>query len=256
MALHFAAAASDRVDCGSAAMLDDRGVGTTLFWVKPDTGVAGNPVQAICGKVGTGFVNVVMRQNGTRLRFDLNRTTADMILVADGFLAGRYNFGVVSWDAALTDTDQHLYIGTPNVPAIEPVYLTQTAGSGTQDVDSTGPFLIGNLEPTGTDVTQGNIAWLATYNRQLTLREIHRLQFNPQPAPGCLGDWIPGEFGTGIVHDRSGKGNYGTVTGATYVRAPELDAILMPKRRPLRAFADLFVPPPPTGAIVFNMQIG
>ncbi len=217
MALTFGAATSDRVACGSNAVLDNLNPLTILAWVYPTTLTAG---RFICNK-GTGLHT----QNG----FPLSGTGGDI-----EYIRGRATTDADRWTnstplatlnkwycvAATFDSTQtpnsHIYTGTLTTMMAEATYNASSAdGSGAVFDDSANNFVIGNKNAASfNSAFQGRLAVLAYFNRVLTLGEIKSWQFNPRKLSGCVGFWILGFNGTGNQPDLSGNFNAGTVTGA------------------------------------------
>ena len=222
MALNFLAANStDRVDCGSAAILDGIDVGTTIVWERPTTLATRN---VIWDKTDPGTEEGMFFAHdvsiGTRFAFQRDRATAALLAVAgvDVVTLDAWNFLAARWDTGGVDGDQQLFHGDLTTIVTEiSSYSFQTVGSGFPSSHAAGSFVIGNRGD-GTPLfreADGDVAVVAIWNRRLSLGEIRAQQFHPHVTVNCRGFWYLGFNGTGTQPDLSGTGNNGTVTGAT-----------------------------------------
>ena len=218
MALVFGAVNSDRVDCGSAATLDDRTTMTCVMWVKWNGGAG--PVR-FWGKGlgGGGYAYFGMPGGGTaRLVATWDYTTTDATSQSSNstLVSGSWQCVAVTFD---NTNGPKLYAGSLSAPIAETGYAVgPTAPSGTRVSDAAQNFYIGNDEGAGASFTKawpGSIASFALWNRVLSLGELLDQQFSPRVTSGCVLFAHLGFNGTGVQPDWSGKGNNGTVTGAT-----------------------------------------
>jgi hypothetical protein len=215
MALTLGGAASDVINIGSGASLDDLDPFTYLVWLNPTTLTAN---RVLFRKIQTG-VKILQLSNGSGdLQFAVSRsgaatnyTTNSSPLAATGtwiFLAATYN------SAASAGQVHNIYKGTLTAAATECTYATATDGSGGSTTDATGDQSIGGRVG-ASSAFQGAIAVAAIFNRELTLGEILSWQFDPRVMAGCVAFHHFGFNGVSTQPDYSGRGNAGTVTGAT-----------------------------------------
>jgi hypothetical protein len=222
--LSFANDSTDRADCGSAAALDNLTAGTVVGWMYI-TSVSGSNCGVIAGKGSTAFTgnkafDTCPAGGVASQRLIVQRNTTDLDVRSTNWLStGTWYFLAYSFDTSLTDTDQHLYMGTlTTTVAEETAYVKQQVGSGTVKDDSANSFDIGNIGA-GTVFEGGGarrIAFVGLWGRQLSLAEIKAQQFHPHLTGNSdLGMWFPGSNGTGTQPDYTGNANNCTVTGAT-----------------------------------------
>jgi hypothetical protein len=222
-ALRFGAGASDRVDCGSGASMDNITDGTVLAWFYADD--VANTFKGLVSKLNSpaasqGWQFNRVAASGSTLRLIRHRSIGNQIVSspASQILAGAWNFGAASWD--ITGGAPKMYHGTLLAPAAD-VSTSVTAGSGTQVDDSAGVLTLGNYGNSAIDSAwPGRVALVAVVNRILTPAEVQSWQFRPRALRGCVGFWQLGRTGTSTQLDYSGNGNHGTVTGATVAQGP------------------------------------
>lgn len=229
-ALTFGAATSDRVDCGSGERLDDLGpTFTYALWCYP-TGNTDD--RTLIFKGPSGSFRKMLRLNGVggnagNLEFVARRAGLNLIYVTSdkpfATLNRWYCVAVVfDLNAAAGELAQ-IYVGRPDLPAVESPYGTATDQSGSLDTDAADPQVLGN-SATANAAFQGRIAAAAVFNRALSLAEVRAWQFSaldepyPEVMAGCVGLWYPGNEGPTRVVDYAGYHNDGTVTGATLSR--------------------------------------
>ena len=218
MALLFDAA-TERVECGSPAELDDVTVGSMLAWVwfndlslgrwrfKKAAGEWNNHQEMYCTDADYYFLT--------------QYTTQNLYINAGAVLTtGKWWFLGASWDENGADADQKLWIGDLSTFASEPgSYANQDAPTGTIGSNASGTFKIGNRY--GDDRSfEGYIAWLAFWNgTPLDIDEVRLQQFDLSSPRVALADCVIfmhlGLTGTGTQADWSGGANNGTITGAT-----------------------------------------
>jgi hypothetical protein len=233
MARTFSAAANQFVNCGSGSSLDDLTRGTVLAWFRCTSSVAENQMISVKGTGAPGFRNFVVNgfaPTSMKLALDIGRATTGLQTVSAGAAVtlNQWTCGAGVWDMAATDADQRLYLGTLTARLAEvSSYAIQQVGSGAISTDAAGNYVMGNFAGTE-DWSRfvGDIAMQAIWNRPLSLAELVDQQAAPWPSPGCVGFWVLD--GPGIQIDQSPYGNHGTVTGATFSQAIDLDEMLYP----------------------------
>lgn len=240
MSLFFGASTSDKVDCGSAAILDNLPAGANGF-----------TVLTISKRSADGINKSLVSRDGT--------TTQGWIFTCDGAVNGDLRF--IVWRPTRTDYQTNIaclplnewafaavtynevdtaecaiYYGPLNAPAVEATYVLAQNGSGVAGDDSTFLTWIGNLQRAPTNPFTGDIGIVAIINRRITLAECEDWKNNPRVIAGTILFQRLGENGDGLQLDLSGNGNNGTVTGATVRADPPL--IRTDKRRlPLVPYA-------------------
>lgn len=204
MALTYAA--TNLVNCGSAASLDDLTTGTRILWVYPTT------------------VNGRLMEKASNSRFDANtggnlelligRATTSMNYISVGSTVATNTWQCVACTYDIGGNVGHIYIGTLTSAMAEVSYATAKTGSGAIISDAASSLIIGN-RASGAFTHQGAIADVAIFNRVLTIGELRDWQFNPRKMTGCVGFWRLGSNGTTNVPDLSGNFNTGSITGTT-----------------------------------------
>lgn len=214
MALLFTSGTSDKVDCGSGASLDDLAAGTFLAWVYP-TALKADDTIVVKTAQSTGMRNFIAVGSGA-LRVDIDRAT-DLVIVSSASVLSTdsWQFVAAVFNTGGADADQKLFHGTLTSLAAETGYQVQQVGSGAVVSDAAHNLFIGNFNSGTFGAFAGRIAWVAHWNRVLTLAEIRAQQFRPHKTSGCVLFMHLGFNGTGTQPDHSGNFNSGTVTGAT-----------------------------------------
>lgn len=215
MALTFGALTSDRVNCGSAAAIDDFAAFTMLTWCYPTALNDNRTLISKTGGPGTGKY-LTAKLTAGNLALTVDRATADGVYVTNDTPLSTLNkwyLVAATYDEAATPSIR-IYVGDLAAIAVERTYGTATNGSGATGTDAANSLLIGNFS-TNNLAWQGRIAVASYINRALTLQEIISWQFRPRVISGCLGLWQLGWNGVSTQPDYSGNANNGTVTGAT-----------------------------------------
>lgn len=209
MALNFASAGSDRVDCGSAGGIDDFTAFTFIAWLNPTTTVSGDTIFS----KGADVKQVEYRAS-VRLRLRVGRATTGAEAESSN------NFLTVGTDHCFACTydesdGPRLFVGSTTVQLIEDAaYSTQTVGSGATTADAASALLLGN-RPGNDKGFGGDISTAMYLNTRLTLKQLQALQWRMVNQASTKGHWILGLNGAGAQPDLSGNANAGTITGAT-----------------------------------------
>lgn len=213
MALTFGALTSDRVQITAAASINDLDPITFLVWCFPTTltsarafgwkGATTSRKRLILNGTG-GNVEMFVNRNTTNADYITNNTPLSSTSV--------WHFLAASFASASTPSI-HIYHGTLTAAAAECTYGTATNGSGTVTTEA-GDFVWGN-GTTNTNAIQGSIAYAAYVNKEMSLAEVIRWQFQPRMTAETKIFTALGFAGTGAQPDWSGNGNAGMVTGAT-----------------------------------------
>lgn len=221
MALTFGAASSNRVDCGSAAALDDMAAVTVLAWVYCTTRTSSRTIiSKFRGSLGSGWRLSLQGTSGD-VQFEWARATTYALGLTNTapVVTNSWVFLAASCDKS---TAPKIYEGTLTSLAVESTYTTSRAGAGAFGSDAARYLALGNADNAATPTLafQGRISHAAVFDSVLSLDEIQSWQNNPRPligAKAALGEWNLGldPIGTGTQPDLSGNGNDGTVTGAT-----------------------------------------
>lgn len=226
-ALTFGGAASDVVECGSAAAIDNLDPFTVIGWFRATTS-ADNKV--LWAKDGSSLEKAIYTQGGgTEIQFQVTRATTNTIFQTSNdplalntwvLLACTFNSSGGAANIA------HIYAGTLSTPAAECTYGTSADGSGAVATDAAFNMHIGNSNFGGSLASAfvGQVGPLAYFNAVLTLTQIKSWQRRPRMT---VGSNVAKRF------YRLGKGaanaieyvaaDNGTVTGATQANGPALD---------------------------------
>lgn len=218
--LVFTAGGSERVDCGSAAALDDLGTWSVIVWAYPTgTSHAANRQMLLKSASGSRFFALSSTGAGRFVIFSDHSTTAGQGLSA----TSTYSANVWQVFAGTMDTPggggnpRLYYSSSPTTALAEVSYATQTKPVGTITTDASGVLLLGNATAFNRGFP-GTIGMVALFNAILTLADLEAIRISPRFAwtfSSCLGFWKLGMDGTGTQLDLTGNGNDGTVTGAT-----------------------------------------
>jgi len=220
MPLTFAASTTDRVSFGSAAPLDNLAVATVMMLIYP-TNVStantfvfakfvdvSNRIQALIDDTAAGDFRFLVQRATTQLNV---RTSGSFVA------ANAWQWIAFQWDINGAAGAQKIFLGTQTAPMAEPgSYAAQSAGSGTQGNDAAANLIFGNRnDGANPNPLIGDGAWIAVWNRLLTLGELIEQQGFGHPTAGNLLCSYVGLNGVGTQPDLSGNHNDGTVTGAT-----------------------------------------
>jgi len=208
MALSFAVNSTDRVDCGSAAGIDNLVAWSMCGWAYiTDLGVFSRFMSK-----GDDVKEVMFGGSAGNTRLRQARPTNATAVENGAFPLNSWRFFAGTYDG--TDGPR-LFRGSLTARVTEVSYSQRDTGSGAETSDAANSLWIGN-RPTGTAnrAPAGRIANACFINRRLTLGELGRLQFRLLPDADTLGLWHLGFNGTGTQPDLSGHGNNGSVTGA------------------------------------------
>ncbi len=213
MALLFDAA-TEQVDHGSDASLDNLVPCTYAVWIYPDTINTSN--RKIISKRVNGSNSfewtVTDVFDGSRPE-SINAGWAhsggggNSASVANVLTVGAWNFEAVTFDGT---NAPRLWHGDLSTIVSEVSYFSQNAPSGGLGDDSSASFVVGRRGITTNFL--GRIAWLGAWGAELTLGQLKALQFRPRLFEGNCKLFV--HYGPGAV-DLSGLGSNGTITGAT-----------------------------------------
>ena len=215
MSLNFAGGSTDRVDFGSDASLDNMSEFTFMFWARWE--VFGS-LDFLFSKGASDDLALHFRFSGIALNefaFDRARATTDLFVAQSN--TGSHNLQTDTWYCVAATAHEtnapHIYSGSLTEIFAEYPYDSQITGSGAFTDDSGSNLIIGNN--TGfTQATEGDIAFVQVWDRQLSLAECRANQFRMTPDVDTVAFSHLGYNGTGTQPDWSGNGNSGTVTGA------------------------------------------
>ena len=214
--LVFGGATSHRVNVTQNATIDSLDPFTYCTWIYPTTIT---DQRYIIGKLNTS--------NGRHLDLHINGAAGDILAVVDRTTpvvytatgnplatTNKWYFACVTFNSAgAAGSLMHLYVGDLETLAVD-VSVFASDGSGAYISDANGPLIIGNNR-TNLSSFQGRIATSQYVAAELTLGQIRALQFRPRSIEGTRLLTRLGANGTSTQADLSGKGNAGTVTGAT-----------------------------------------
>lgn len=216
VALRFGAATGNRVTVANSTTTQDVLPMSFLVAYRPSTITANNSLYmkgSAAGasrkfvRIDTGGQVTVLVDRGT---LDTTYTTSSTPLVA-----GQAVFLLVTITQAVSP-NVRIYAGTPAAPMTEATYSTTTDGSGATASDAATSLQLCNVFATDNSC-KGDVWAMQLVSGVLTVEDGRRWQQraaqNP-PMPGVRGAWLLGRNGTGVVFDRSGFNNHGTITGA------------------------------------------
>ena len=219
MALYFNNADTDRVVCGSNAVIDNVNTGSLVIWFNANT------IDAAARLMNKGASGAFHRLSSFgagagRWFWQMERATTNLDFGVDvanlpNVGANKWSCIACVWDSGGVDGDQRMYGGDLDNPLTEATtYFRQRVGSGAVGDDSGSNLHIGNDEGV-VDSFDGDIAILHYFNAHLTIGQLIDQQWHPHKISSTVGLWNLN--GTGTQADLSGNGNNGTVTGATHV---------------------------------------
>lgn len=208
-ALTFGGSTNIRVECGSAAALDDLAAATICVAAYITTHTAG---RALCGKAGEITFSLNTTHGASNLQFYRGRATTNTLYRTNDSRAtvNGWHFFAVSFDSGATP-QVHIYECAPSGAVTECAYGTNTDGSGALATDASANWQWGNTgagSPTGS--LQGDISHGQVYSRVLSVEELSTIKTTWKKLDGCLLYTKLGENGTGTQRDETGNGNSGT----------------------------------------------
>jgi len=206
-ALKFGAATSDRVDFGSAAMLDNQNAMTIIAWVTPTAIMLGRRVWTKA--TGTTGKILVVNTGGTLYAFWAGSTNGQAITTAAPLVVGVPLGIAVVFDSAAAVT-MNIYTRTLNT-IWQLQALSTSVNVATPSDDAGASFLVGNQSAFSGAFT-GDIHYVSVFNRALSLAEISN---HENFKSGNILKSYLGMNGVGPQIDWTGNGNHGTITGAT-----------------------------------------
>jgi len=238
MSRTFGAATSDRVDCGSPAVLDTLDPYTLVCWLYPTSWTS--PRRVITKGISENNsrrINLRCTATQGTLQVGHDRATTDLTYTSGAevtplsqwwFLGYSFNSGGAANDLV------RLYKGSLTTAVVQ-LTLGNTDGAGAFNSDAAESFIIGNSS-NNAEAWQGNIAYVSIWNAQLTLAQIDRLRvctdhlsLASELGATCLGAWRLSELES--APDSSGNANDGTITGATAAVDPPLLTMRRKRRR-------------------------
>jgi hypothetical protein len=233
MALVFGALTTDKVDCGSAASLDDipSAAFTVYAWVYRTANGANQHIFSKDNSFPSGWSLTANNVSGTdgELRFVVFRNTstatdwADAISVSGTIPLNTWTFVAGRYDPATTP-QMKLYAGGLTTPVAEVAsYFRQQDGTGSFLSDAAANLYVGNLQRSTTLPFLGRIQRGGLIPGALALGDLQILQYGTLVQAAAFAPKLLFDFqATGTQLDFSGNGNTGTITGATTGSGPEL----------------------------------
>ena len=211
-ALTFSAASTNKVNCGSNAVLDNVTAGTMMVWYRP---AAVNTYRAITSKADTAYTafHILSSNSSGNVRWQIKRATTSLnVASANSAIAiNTWYFLAATWDTA--GAAPAVYRGTLSATVADISSGSPTAGTGAVADDSGNSFLIGNDEPAASLSANGRIAFTHMTNYRMTLAELVAQQFRPRVVAGTV--FFAHFSQTANFTDLSGNQNACVVTGAT-----------------------------------------
>lgn len=213
MSLLLGGATNDRIDCGSAASIDNLTESTILLWVKINTLTANRVLVSKHDGATNGFTARLSGTGGNIAIFWNRATTSLSFTSTDTPFAATGVWKCVMITISHTGNTIALYVGDLGSPLAASTG-TSAGGSGAYSSDAGNTLQWGN-RGSDTAAMQGNFAVGAVVTRVMTLAEGQAWQWRPRMVASCAGFWWFGSNGTGSQPDYSGNGNAGTLTGTS-----------------------------------------
>lgn len=215
MARDFSGASTNRIDCGSAASLDDISTLTYCAWIYPTSVTATRPIMQKNGGSGKRLrLNGAVRSGGVQWAIAHATTNADAQAATGTITINTWQFIA----ATLSSSVPKIYRGVPGGAVAEVSYAAApTTGVGSLSPDASASLLLG-----GDTANQfpGRGAEFMFLNRALTVGELTAVMYGSLPS-GLLGYW-PCYGNAASEPDYGGGKNTGTVTGATQAAHPPI----------------------------------
>lgn len=175
------------INCAQPSdVADNLQQGTIFVITKPVNRSANNDIVSKHDGSNTGWFFELVDTNGD-FRFQLERATTDLRIETAGWNgvdADVWGDLVAVWDINGSNSDQKLYYGvagSANLAEPSSYGHSQTAGSGSVTSDAAHPIVIGNRTDSAPSWGEydGNIAYVAIFNKVLTLDQLKSLSLNP-----------------------------------------------------------------------------
>lgn len=236
---------SDRVDSGSAAVLDNVNVLTYVAWMYPTSNALTRPVIQKGGSAGKRLRLFGGTSAGSlQWVVAMSSTNGSAQSAASTFAANVWSFVACTYDAAY---NPKIFKGSLGGLVSEVTYsATPTQGTGTVSTDAATSMLFGG-DGVSTNFP-GRIALPRIFNRVLSLKEI------ADEMAKTAGDAMRPARGAVLSHvftgressprDFSGRGNTGTITGAVAAAGVPL---LNPTRKLSPDWLNAYTYVPPVG---------
>lgn len=204
---------TDRIECGSDAVVDDVDPGTLMLWVYA-TSIANDQSYLAKTETSGSYQGTVFSQSVlSRVRLTIDRSTSDLIVTApdNTAVANTWQFLAVRWDLSGAAADQEIFVGTLTSAATEVAsYPVQQVGSGSRVSDAARTLTIGNISGGQTwGALPGYFAHVQIESVRLTDAQIRAQQFHPHITPTTVFYYSPGWGGAGV----SASGVVQTCTG-------------------------------------------
>lgn len=165
----------------------------------------------------SAYRDFIIKDTGSML-LEAGRATVDCKAESNTGLITANNWWWIAYQLKTNGVngDQKIFYSNLSSPLAEVGgYISQQVGSGAVSSDNSFSFCLGNsVTPQSFWGMTGAVAFVATWNRLLTLSELIAQQRRAWPTPGCQFFSHVGYPGT-TVTDRSGNANHGTVTGTS-----------------------------------------
>ena len=243
-------AGTGRYDCGTNAVMDNIDAGTIMWWCRNQDSTP-TTTGTVIDKGDATHRWRIRNLTGGNINFIRDRATTDLTCeVAHASFAnypgdGNLVFYAVSWDVALTNTDQHWYCGSGQLaPAEATAYATQIVGSGATQSNAGATLFVGN-DAGLVNAYHAHLGPMAVFNRQLSLAEIRSWWRDPRKLDAnCVALWQNKVLNVQSA-DYSGNGNNAQPTGLTY----ETGFRIWTYKRGIRAQIPAVAGPPGTGGL-------
>lgn len=220
VAMRFGAAVSNRVTVANSTSIENLMPVSVLVAYRPSVITANNSL-LMKGSAAGASRKFVRINTGGNLSMVLDRPGTDTTFTTSNapLVAGQIVYILITADTSVSPV-VHIYTGTQNAPMSEATYSATTDGTGGLVASDSGTSLqLCNVFAID-NACKGDVWAMQYVSGVLPLVEGRQWQqraaSNP-PVRGARGVWTMGRNGAGVVFDRSGYGNHGTITGAVSV---------------------------------------
>jgi hypothetical protein len=223
MALDFTNATSDRVVIPANSSIDSLDTISWLIWIYPHSLTQHMILSKVTASVGLKL-ELSFSGDGSILH-SLNRVTSNDFVDHDN-VPGRVSVNnwwciAGSWDANAGGHGFTHHLALMGSALSTPSESYSETGIGDHD-DSSEDLTTGNNSGTQTDAFDGKIARVMFWNRLLSRSELNFAAYAPRYTDGLVVWQECGVNGANAQFDMSGRGNTGTVTGATQSNHPPI----------------------------------
>lgn len=208
---------TDKIDCGSPALLDDLAPGPLSFcgWLYVTTAAGGDAIAKTDTSTTRGWGVVI--NSSRQFAYSERRVTTNRNRVTTALSDATWVFFAITVANSLLSTDIHIYTGEAGGVLAEASYNSGQDGVGAYNTDAADTFCIGNREAANSPFP-GRLAEIRIWNSIKTLTEFEHVRYFSALSLAARGCWPI--LGVSPEPDLSGNANHGTVTGTTVTSHP------------------------------------